>query len=145
LRGARGNSGTILSMLLRGFANALNNSDYMDAPKFVQACRSAVDYTYATVSSMMKPVEGTILTVARVSTEQLEAHVSADATLTEAFDLLVKYAKEALDNTPNQLPTLPKVSRCNFTLYCLKKQKPPHGKRHSSQKMNRATAMMCNS
>jgi uncharacterized protein len=41
LRGARGNSGTILSMLLRGFANALNNSDYMDAPMFVQACRSA--------------------------------------------------------------------------------------------------------
>jgi uncharacterized protein len=55
---------------------------------------------------MMKPVEGTILTVARVSTEQLEAHVTPNATLTEAFDLLVKYAKEALDDTPNQLPIL---------------------------------------
>ena len=81
LTGARGNSGTILSMLLRGFSQALKDKKEMDAPTFALACQSAVDYAYETVSSVMEPVEGTILTVARESAAAIQDRATQETQL----------------------------------------------------------------
>ncbi|MCA9916232.1 MAG: DAK2 domain-containing protein, partial [Anaerolineae bacterium] len=72
LTGARGNSGTILSMLLRGFAQELRGKEVMDKAAFIEALQNAVEYAYSTVRSVMEPVEGTILTVARESVEAVK-------------------------------------------------------------------------
>jgi DAK2 domain fusion protein YloV len=106
LYGARGNSGTILSMLLRGFANALTDDALIDGAQFLKACDSAVAYTYKTISSVMTPVEGTILTVARVANEAIKERAQSENDLHVLFDHLVASARIALDNTPNQLPKL---------------------------------------
>ena len=66
LRGARGNSGVILSQLFRGFAKGLGGKDSVDIPELAAAFKSAADTAYKAV---MKPTEGTILTVARVAAE----------------------------------------------------------------------------
>lgn len=99
LMGARGNSGTIMSQLLTGFADGLGQAPLLTAPLFIDACRSAVARAYAAVSH---PVEGTILTVARESLEAL----SADASLAENLASLVDAAGTSLNNTPNLLPLL---------------------------------------
>ena len=106
LRGARGNSGTILSMLLRGFADALAGQPDMDAALFREACDNAVKYAYATVSSVMSPVEGTILTVARVAAERLHAEDEGTQDLRHLTEHLLHHAQIALEDTPNQLPVL---------------------------------------
>src|SRR5688500_12448882 len=69
LTGARCKPGTILSMLLRGFSQAVKDKEVLDAAAFVQGCQGAVTYAYDTVRSVMEPVEGTILTVARESVD----------------------------------------------------------------------------
>lgn len=104
LRGARGNSGTILSMLLRGFANGLRDVETMDAQAFAAACQSAVDYAYKTVRTVMPPVEGTILTVAQMAAEGITSLEHLD--LYEMFAAFVAQARAALQKTPDLLPVL---------------------------------------
>jgi DAK2 domain fusion protein YloV len=104
LRGARGNSGTIFSMLLRGFANGLRGVDVMDSAAFMRACRAAVEYAYDTVRAVMSPVEGTILTVAHQAAQNLSD--CADLDLYQVYTLFVAEARAALMKTPDLLPTL---------------------------------------
>lgn len=104
LRGARGNSGTILSMLLRGFANGLSGVEVMDAEAFLRACQSAVDYAYETVRAVMPPVEGTILTVAHAAAQRISKH--ADLELYDLYAAFVREARQALMTTPDLLPVL---------------------------------------
>lgn len=106
LTGARGNSGTILSMLLRGFAQELQDKAVMDAQAFAQACQSAVDYAYATVRSVMEPVEGTILTVAREAVASLNEHAEHEKDMKVLLSDMLKAAYQSLEKTPEKLPLL---------------------------------------
>jgi hypothetical protein len=106
LTGARGNSGTILSMLLRGFAQSLKGKEVMDAHAFAMACQSAVDYAYETVRSVMEPVEGTILTVAREAAEAIREQAQVESDLQVLLNDMILAARRSLDNTPNLLPRL---------------------------------------
>ena len=104
LRGARGNSGVILSLLFRGFSKALQGKKTADAKDLVQALEKGVEGAYKAV---MKPTEGTMLTVARVASEEAAASGIADAV--ELWQLVCTAAQRALDNTPEQLPVLKKA------------------------------------
>src|SRR5690349_1663851 len=106
LTGARGNSGTILSMLLRGFSQELKGKSEMDAVTFANACQRAVDYAYETVRSVMEPVEGTILTVAREAAAALKERATAETNLRVLLTEMVAAAYVSLENTPNLLPKL---------------------------------------
>ena len=104
LRGARGNSGVITSLLFRGFSKALAGKKEATAADLVEALQKGVEGAYKAV---MKPTEGTILTVARVAGE--EAAASAIADPAELWKLVLSAGQRALDNTPNQLPVLKKA------------------------------------
>ena len=104
LRGARGNSGVISSLLFRGFTKALQGKKTADAEDLVQALEKGVEGAYKAV---MKPTEGTMLTVARVASEEAAASGIADAV--ELWQLVCTAAQRALDNTPEQLPVLKKA------------------------------------
>ena len=104
LRGARGNSGVISSLLFRGFSKALQGKKTADAEDLVQALEKGVEGAYKAV---MKPTEGTMLTVARVASEEAAASGIADAV--ELWQLVCTAAQRALDNTPAQLPVLKKA------------------------------------
>ena len=104
LRGARGNSGVISSLLFRGFSKALQGKKTADAKDLVQALEKGVEGAYKAV---MKPTEGTMLTVARVASEEAAASGIADAV--ELWQLVCTAAQRALDNTPEQLPVLEKA------------------------------------
>ena len=105
LMGARGNSGVILSQVLRGIASTVSEAGHLDAPTLVAALRAASDAAYQAV---MRPVEGTILTVVRASAEASEATV-ADAPETDLVTLAAAArdaAAVALEKTPEQLSVL---------------------------------------
>ena len=104
LRGARGNSGVISSLLFRGFSKALQGKKTADAKDLVQALEKGVEGAYKAV---MNPTEGTMLTVARVASEEAAASGIADAV--ELWQLVCTAAQRALDNTPEQLPVLKKA------------------------------------
>ena len=104
LRGARGNSGVITSLLFRGFSKALEGKKTADAADIVAALEKGVEGAYKAV---MKPTEGTILTVARVASE--EASASGIADVGELWDLVLAAGQRALDDTPNLLPVLKKA------------------------------------
>ena len=104
LRGARGNSGVISSLVFRGFSKALQGKKTADAKDLVQALEKGVEGAYKAV---MKPTEGTMLTVARVASEEAAASGIADAV--ELWQLVCTAAQRALDNTPEQLPVLKKA------------------------------------
>ena len=104
LRGARGNSGVISSLLFRGFSKAVQGKKTADAEDLVQALEKGVEGAYKAV---MKPTEGTMLTVARVASEEAAASGIADAV--ELWQLVCTAAQRALDNTPEQLPVLKKA------------------------------------
>ena len=104
LRGARGNSGVITSLLFRGFSKALAGKKQADAADIVAALQKGVEAAYKAV---MKPTEGPMLTVARVASE--EAAASGINDVVELWDLVLDAAQRALDNTPNQLPVLKKA------------------------------------
>ena len=104
LMGARGNSGVISSLLFRGFSKALQGKKTADAEDLVQALEKGVEGAYKAV---MKPTEGTMLTVARVASEEAAASGIADAV--ELWQLVCTAAQRALDNTPEQLPVLKKA------------------------------------
>ena len=104
LRGARGNSGVILSLLFRGFSKGLKGKTEMSAEDFVTSLGLGVQAAYKAV---MKPTEGTILTVARVAHEKAAACESDD--FMTVFDAALEGAKEALASTPDLLPVLKKA------------------------------------
>ena len=104
LRGARGNSGVISSLLFRGFSKALKVKTTADAADLKAALRKGVDSAYKAV---MKPTEGTILTVAREACEKAETMDTQD--VVELWTAVVEAAKVSLANTPELLPVLKKA------------------------------------
>ena len=103
LMGARGNSGTILSQLLKGFAEGLDRSERLTTMLLLPALECAVKAAYEGVS---QPVEGTILTVAREAAESVKRAEQKGLPLEEKLELLVAGAQRSLDNTPNLLEVL---------------------------------------
>ena len=104
LRGARGNSGVITSLLFRGFSKALEGKKEADVADIVAALQKGVEGAYKAV---MKPTEGTILTVARVASEEAAASDAAD--VPALWDVVLTAGQKALDDTPNLLPVLKKA------------------------------------
>ncbi|MBR0148932.1 MAG: DAK2 domain-containing protein [Lachnospiraceae bacterium] len=103
LRGARGNSGVILSQLLRGFTKTLSEAGRLDAGTAAMAFNKATETAYKAV---MKPKEGTILTVARAMAEKA-SQISADTDdVLEFLDQVIDYGNAALERTPEILPVL---------------------------------------
>lgn len=105
LRGARGNSGVILSQLLRGFTKVIKNEKEIDAATLAAALQKAVETAYKAV---MKPKEGTILTVARGGAERAVELLeeNPDVTLETMISEVIKRSEEVLDETPEMLPVL---------------------------------------
>lgn len=104
LRGARGNSGVITSLLFRGFSRALDGKKEASAADITAALEKGVEGAYKAV---MKPTEGTILTVARVAAEEARASQLDD--VTALWELVLTAGQRALDDTPNLLPVLKKA------------------------------------
>ena len=103
LRGARGNSGVILSQLLRGFTKAIRDEEEIDAMTLAAACQRARDTAYKAV---MKPKEGTILTVASGIAARA-AELAEETDDLEAFlPAVIEHAEEVLAKTPDMLPVL---------------------------------------
>ena len=103
LRGARGNSGVILSQLLRGFTKAIKEEKEIDVLALAAACQRARDTAYKAV---MKPKEGTILTVASgIATKAAEMAGETDD-LEVFIPAVIEYAEEVLNKTPEMLPVL---------------------------------------
>ena len=103
LLGARGNSGVILSQILRGFAKALGEAEEMDGRDLARALAGARDTAYKAV---MKPVEGTMLTVIRVAAERADASGRRSPLLASVLDEALAGAREALADTPRLLDIL---------------------------------------
>ncbi len=104
LRGARGNSGVILSQLCRGFCKVIGDVEEIDKETMARACEKAVESAYKAV---MKPKEGTILTVAKGACEKaVDLAEDPDIDMDTMIDEVIKYAKEVLDKTPDMLPVL---------------------------------------
>ena len=106
LRGARGNSGVITSLLFRGFSKGLKGKQDVDPEGLKNAFVLGVEAAYKAV---MKPTEGTILTVARVASEYAEKAFKEGKDTLEVFECALEGAKEALANTPELLPVLKKA------------------------------------
>lgn len=106
IRGSRGNSGTILSELLRGFANETSSCTTVDFPILMRAFREAVKLAYSVVD---KPVEGTILTVAREIAEEIEASSAETQDLHDLLRRATHRAHLAVARTPDLLPILRKA------------------------------------
>ncbi len=106
LRGARGNSGVILSLLFRGIAKRLKDLDTAGAYEFSAAMVDGVDAAYKAV---MKPAEGTILTVSRLASAAAKDAAKAEKSLEEALQCALQAGDEALENTVNQNPVLKKA------------------------------------
>lgn len=103
LMGARGNSGVILSQIIRGFAEGIAGKEQLDGAGLAAALRQAAERAYKAV---MKPTEGTILTVARVAGEQAMAAAQRGASYIEVLATAVEAAKQAVQDTPKQLKQL---------------------------------------
>ncbi|MDO4567390.1 MAG: DAK2 domain-containing protein [Clostridia bacterium] len=105
LKGARGNSGVILSQLWRGFASALKDCDDIDAHLLAEAMKRGSEAAYKAV---MRPKEGTILTVVRMMSEGMQSFDAAnpDATVEEMLDKMLEVGEQALSITPQLLPVL---------------------------------------
>ena len=103
LMGARGNSGVILSQILRGFARGLDSKAHISAADLPDALNEARDTAY---KGVVKPVEGTILTVMREVAEESALAVAATENLLHIFERIVQRAKSAVARTPQLLPVL---------------------------------------
>lgn len=104
LRGARGNSGVILSQLLRGLTKGIRDHEVIDIPILAAAMEKAVETAYKAV---MKPMEGTILTVARGAADKARELVIAGCDdMTVFLDEVIKHADYVLSQTPEMLPVL---------------------------------------
>ena len=106
LMGARGNSGVILSQLFRGFSKAIEQKEEISTLDFAQALVAGVDTAYRAV---MKPVEGTILTVAKDAANRAITIAKKQDDLVLLMEEIVKEAKESLSRTPELLPVLKEV------------------------------------
>ena len=106
LRGARGNSGVILSLLFRGFSNGLKGKEEADGIDLANALTSGVEAAYKAV---MKPTEGTILTVARVAAEKGREVARENNDALTVFEAIVNQAEITLNETPEMLPVLKKA------------------------------------
>ena len=106
LRGARGNSGVILSLIFRGFAKSLKGKSEMGAEELVEALELGTSGAY---KSVMKPTEGTILTVARESAEKAREVLHTTNDVTAIMLDVCRQAKLTLDETPKLLPALAKA------------------------------------
>ena len=103
LRGARGNSGVILSQLLRGFTKEIKEHKEVDVQALASACEPATATAYKAV---MKPKEGTILTVAKGASEKAREMAETTDDLEVFIPEVIAYAKEVLSKTPEMLPVL---------------------------------------
>ncbi|MBQ8010072.1 MAG: DAK2 domain-containing protein [Oscillospiraceae bacterium] len=106
LRGARGNSGVILSLLFRGFAKGLAGMETAQAADLANALEIGVQAAY---KSVMKPTEGTILTVARLGAQQAQLTARENADVVTVWEETCRAAAEALEQTPEMLPILKKA------------------------------------
>ena len=103
LRGARGNSGVILSQLLRGFTKRIKEEEYLTIPVLTEAFEKAVETAYKAV---MKPKEGTILTVAKGGAEHASKIVKNCDDIVEFARQVIEQMREVLSRTPDMLPVL---------------------------------------
>ncbi len=103
LKGARGNSGVILSQILRGFARALSGKEEMAPENFAAALMTGTEAAYKAV---MKPKEGTMLTVARMMAEAVTKEANEGANLYKLIDVMIDEGERALRLTPELLPVL---------------------------------------
>ena len=106
LMGARGNSGVITSQIFRGFSQGLEGKETADVASFSFALQKGVEVAYKAV---VKPVEGTILTVVRESSQFLTDHLKEATSFEKALDILISEAKKSLKRTPDLLPILKEV------------------------------------
>jgi hypothetical protein len=106
LRGARGNSGVILSLLFRGLSKGMAGKSAADATEFCKAMKMGVDAAY---KSVMKPTEGTILTVAREAVDAALDKAETGGSLADVLEVLLFEAESSLERTPELLPVLKKA------------------------------------
>lgn len=106
LMGARGNSGVILSQLFRGFSKAIEQKSEITASEFADALNTGVETAYKAV---MKPVEGTILTVAKDSAKKGVLAAQSEDDIIKVLEEVLKEAKASLNRTPDLLPVLKEV------------------------------------
>lgn len=106
LMGARGNSGVILSQIFRGISVGLENKKSCDAVEFAKALKSGSDVAYKAV---MRPVEGTILTVIRESSSAAVKYARDGMEIEDILDYFIKEAELSLERTPDLLPVLKEV------------------------------------
>jgi uncharacterized protein len=106
LMGARGNSGVILSQLFRGFAKGVHDHDEVNVLQFAAALQNGVETAYKAV---VRPVEGTILTVAKEAARYATNYARRYSTIPELMEAVLAHAREALARTPDQLPVLKQV------------------------------------
>lgn len=103
LRGARGNSGVITSLLFRGFSKAFSGIETAGCTEIASALEKGVEAAY---KSVMNPTEGTILTVAKAASEKATGIASSSNDIAVFWEEVCNAAQEALDKTPEQLPVL---------------------------------------
>ena len=103
LRGARGNSGVILSQLFRGFCKEIKEHEELDMKAIAVAMQKATETAYKAV---MKPKEGTILTVARGIAEKTVEEAERTNNIAEAFENVLEHGEKVLASTPDMLPVL---------------------------------------
>lgn len=103
LMGARGNSGVILSQIFRGFSKACDAHETLGVPELAQAF---IDSAQTAYKAVLKPVEGTILTVIREISVKAEAVKNSQVSLHDFFEIILKQGEISLKNTPNLLPPL---------------------------------------
>ena len=106
LRGARGNSGVILSLLFRGISKEFKGCEKADAKTFAAAMQNGVSSAYKAV---MKPAEGTILTVSRLASDAAVAAAKETDDIENLLEITIRAGKKALENTINQNPVLKKA------------------------------------
>lgn len=105
IMGARGNSGVIFSQIMKGFANGMKDKEKLDIPTWKDALDNAHKVAYAAV---MKPVEGTILTVMR-ETSELASKLDDSISIIDFFENICKFSNDSLERTPDLLPALKEV------------------------------------
>jgi uncharacterized protein len=106
LMGARGNSGVILSQLFRGFGKAIENKSALTSEEFASALQTGVETAYKAV---MKPVEGTILTVAKDAAKKAVSAAETESDIAALMEAVVNEARASLNRTPELLPVLKEV------------------------------------
>lgn len=104
--GARGNSGVILSQLFRGFCKNIEDEKEINAQQFASSFQAGVDTAYKAV---MKPVEGTILTVAKDAASAAMTKAEETDDCIEVMEYTIEKAEQSLNNTPNLLAVLKEV------------------------------------